>query len=202
MSHSIDFYFDFSSPYSYIAAEVIEDFAAGVKAKVNWRPFLLGAAFKETGGKPLIEIPIKGAYHLKDFARSAAYYKVPFKLPSKFPANGLAAARAFYWIESQSVEKAQSFAHAVYRAYFAQDQDITDTDVIAAIGQQQGFTPEAVVVGSQDQMIKDKLRTVTETAIARGVFGAPFFFIGDEPFWGVDRLPMMEMWLATNGWRY
>lgn len=202
MSKAITFYFDFSSPYGYIAAEVIERFARANGANVAWRPFLLGPVFKETGARPLVEQPLKGPYSGRDIARSAVFYNVPFKMPTRFPMNGLLAARAFYWLAAHDAARAVPFAQAVYRAYFQRDQDITAPEVIGKIAANLGADVAALGAGAQDQAIKDRLRQTCDEAIARGVFGSPFFFIDDEPFWGVDRLPMMEKWLTTGGWKY
>ena len=98
MAIPIDFYFDFSSPYGYFASTRIEDIAARHGRAVTWRPILLGAAFKITGGQPLPTIPLKGSYAAHDLARCARLYKVPFKLPTRFPIGATAPARAFYWV--------------------------------------------------------------------------------------------------------
>ena len=202
MPHPIEFYFDFSSPYGYAASRKIEDIATAHGRELVWRPFLLGAVFKVTGGKPLVDVPMKSDYAKRDFARSAAFFGMPYRQPSKFPANGLLSSRIFYWLEGQDREKAAAFAKATYHAYFVDDQDITEPSAMQPILSKLVADPAAALGGSQDVAIKDRLRVVNEEAIARGVFGSPFFFIDQEPFWGADRLPMIEVWLAKGGWRY
>ena len=195
MSQPIDFYFDFSSPYGYLASTQIDALAQRHGREVGWRPFLLGAAFKVTGQKPLVEQPLRGAYHERDFARSARLLGVPFVLPEKFPFFALAASRAFYWLGG---EKRRALARAVYHAAFAEGRDVTPSAVVAELATAQGITglPEGIELPET----KAKLRDATEQAIARGVFGSPFFIVDGEPFWGHDRLAQLETWLECGGW--
>ena len=199
MADPVEFLFDFASPYSYLASEKIDDLAAKFGRKVKWRPILLGPIFKATGAGLLVDVPLKGAYSQRDFARSARYMGVPFKFPSKFPAPTQHAARAYYWLHGQDCAKARSFAHAVFRAFFVQDRFIAELDVVLEIGREQGLDVAALGEGLARQDIKDRLREETEGAIARGVCGAPFFFVDGEPFWGADRLAQLEKWLETGG---
>ena len=110
MAAPIDFYFDFSSPYGYFASTKIDVLAAKYGREVVWRPFLLGAAMKITGGTPLPNVPLKGDYARRDFARSAKYYGVEFKLPSTFPMSSQAPARAFYWVARKDAIQAKALA--------------------------------------------------------------------------------------------
>src|SRR5215471_14608236 len=114
MAESIEFYFDFSSPYGYLASTRIDAIAAKHGRQVTWRPFLLGAAFKVTGQQPLVEQPLRGDYSRRDFARSARLLGVPLKMPEPFPFFGLAASRACYWIEDAG--QANALAKAIYCA--------------------------------------------------------------------------------------
>ena len=118
MSAAIDFYFDFSSPYGYLASTRIDELAQRYGRSVAWRPFLLGAAFKLTGQRALIDQPIRGPYHERDFARSARLLGVPFLLPPKFPFFALAASRAFYWLDDG--RQAKTLAKAIFGAAFGQ----------------------------------------------------------------------------------
>ena len=188
MAATIDFYFDFSSPYGYLAAEKIEDFARKHGRGVTWRPMLLGAAFKLTGGRPLTEWPLKSEYAKRDMVRSARFYDVPFKLPAPFPVGTVSACRAFY---SLSNEKDRiSLAKALYRAYFVDGLNIGEADNVLRIAGKLGLKPDL-----NDQAIKDKTKTEVEAAIARGVFGSPYFIVDGEPFWGIDRFDQLERWL-------
>ncbi len=199
MSEPIAFYFDFSSPYSYLASELIDPVAEKYGRKVRWRPIMLGAAFKAVGTQPLVSYPIKGQYSKRDFDRSARFYGIPFRFPSRFPVVTLAAARAYYWLHGQDCATARTFAHAVFRAYWVDDRDIGETDTVLAIAAAQGIDGNALAAAIATPEIKDRLKQETEAAIDQGMFGAPYFVVDGEPFWGVDRLPQLEKWLATGG---
>lgn len=196
---AIDFYFEFSSPYGYLASELIEPLAARHGREVDWHPILLGPMFKRTGGAPLTEIPLKGPYSRHDMARSARYLGIPFRMPSKFPLATQQAARAFLWLRDQDRRLARNFGHSVYRACFAEDTDISDMTRLLPIAESLGIDGGQLAAELAEPALKERLRTQNEAAIARGVFGSPFFFIDGEPFWGVDRLPQMERWLAEGG---
>jgi 2-hydroxychromene-2-carboxylate isomerase len=196
---TIDFYFEFSSPYGYLASELIEAVAARHGREVAWQPILLGPMFRRTGSAPLTEIPLKGPYSRHDMARSARYLGIPFRMPSKFPLATQQAARAFLWLWDQDRRLAKNFGHAVYRACFAEDADIADMARLAPIAESLGIDGGALAAQLAEPALKERLRAQNEAAIARGVFGSPFFFIDGEPFWGVDRLPQMERWLAAGG---
>lgn len=199
MAEPIEFYFDFSSPYSYLASELIDDLAAKYGRKVKWRPMLLGAAFQKTGSPLLVNVPLKGEYSMRDFSRSARYYGVPFKFPAKFPMATLSAARAYYWLHEQDCQKARDFAHAVFRAYWVDGRDISDAAVVLDIAATLGVDRNALSEAVATPAVKERLRAETDGAIAKGMFGAPYIIVDGEPFWGADRLPQIEKWLATGG---
>lgn len=198
MSASIDFYFDFSSPYSYIAAHQIEALAARHGRAVNWNPILLGAIFKSTGSAPLVEFPLKGQYAVRDFERSARFAGVELKMPKAFPISTVNSARAVLWVKKNVPQRTGDFVRAVATAYFAQDRAINDVAVLQDIANALGLDGAAVAAGTQEAEIKDALKLMTETALARGVFGAPFIFVDDEPFWGQDRLAQVDRWLEQG----
>ncbi|MGH6928124.1 MAG: 2-hydroxychromene-2-carboxylate isomerase [Dongiaceae bacterium] len=200
MAAAIDFYFDFSSPYGYLASTQIDALAAKHGRTVAWRPFLLGVAFKTTGQRPLPEQPIRGPYHVRDFDRSARLLDVPFKMPEPFPFPSLAACRTFYWLEDRDEAKAKALAKAVYHAAFGEGRDVRSVDAMAAIAKPLGIDPAALKAACDDPGIKDKLRLAVEAAMARGVFGSPYIIVDGEPFWGHDRLAQVDRWLATGGW--
>jgi 2-hydroxychromene-2-carboxylate isomerase len=200
MANPIDFYFDFSSPYGYFASTRMEDIAARHGRDVVWRPMLLGAVFKVTGQQPLPTIPLKGSYAKHDLARSARLLGVPFKFPSKFPVAGQAPSRAYYWLADKDMAGAKALAHALYRAYFAEDRDISSPEVTANVAAKMGHDRTAVLAALNDPAVKERLRTEVDAAIERGVFGSPYIVIDGEPFWGADRLDQVEKWLATGGW--
>jgi len=202
MAAPIDFYFDFSSPYGYFASTKIEAMAAKYGREVNWRPFLLGVAMKITGGAPLPSVPMKGDYARRDFARSAAYYGVDYKLPSVFPIASQAPARAFYWLRQKDPNQAKSLAAALYRAYFVDDINISNPEDTVAVCAKFGLEPDEVRSAINDAAIKDLVKTEVDRAIARGAFGSPYIVVDGEAFWGADRLAQLEKWLASGGWKY
>ncbi|HMM53969.1 MAG TPA: 2-hydroxychromene-2-carboxylate isomerase [Candidatus Desulfobacillus sp.] len=199
MSDAIVFHFDFSSPYSYIASEVIDALAEKYGREVDWRPVLLGAVFQKTGQPLLVNVPLKGEYSLRDFARSARYHGVPFNFPAKFPLATVAAARAYYWLAGQDRGKARVFAQAAFRAYWVEGRDISEVAVLEEIAASLGIDTAALAAGIASPQVKERLRAETDGAIAGGMCGAPFFIVDSEPFWGADRLPQIEKWLRDGG---
>ncbi|MGZ5078717.1 MAG: DsbA family protein [Usitatibacter sp.] len=196
----IDFYFEFSSPYGYIASQVVDEFEARVGRPVTWRPMLLGPVFKLTGQPPLIEIPMKGAYSKMDFARSARLHKVPYNHPAKFPIGTVAALRAFYWVTDRDPAQARRLAKALYKAYFVDNVDISAPATVVEVAKSVGVDAAALSAALEDPALKDRAKREVDAAIAVGVFGSPFFVVDGEPFWGVDRMPMVEQWIRTGGW--
>jgi len=199
MPNAIDFYFDFSSPYGYLASTRIEAIAARHGRRVSWRPFLIGALYKQLGYMPL-EQPGKRAYLLHDVPRSARAIGVKLSFPPSFPEALIAPARAVYWIADQNPEVAGAFAAAAFRAYWSDGRKLADPQVVAEIAAAHGFAKDTVLAALNDQAVKDRLKAETDAAIAAGVFGSPFIVIDGEAFWGADRLDQVEKWLATGGW--
>ena len=204
MAKAIDFYFDFSSPYGFLASEQIEALAARHDRTVNWHPILLGAVFKVTGQAPLVMAPVKGDYATMDFARSAREHKIDFKMPDTFPIGSVAASRASWWLlnhEDPTIQaKSADFIHACYRAYFSEGRDITNVDVLSGIATSMGIDATAMTTACGEQSVKDLLRNQVNAAIERGVFGSPIIIVDDEMFWGHDRLEQVERWMSTGGW--
>jgi len=200
MAAPIDFYFDFSSPFGYLASEKIDALAAKYGREVVWRPFLLGAVFKITGGMPPMMVPIKGEYYKRDFPRSARYHGVAYRQPSVFPINSVAPSRAFYWLDAKDPARAKALARALYRAYFTEDVDISNADNAIAVAAKMGLDAGEVRAGMNDAAVKERTKAEVDKAIAKGAFGSPYIVIDGEPFWGADRLDQVEKWLATGGW--
>lgn len=196
----IDFWFDFSSPYGYLLSECIDEVAARYGRKVRWHPILLGVVFQATGSAPLtLQNATKATYSVRDFARSARYMDVPYNPPSRFPLPTQNAARAFYWLHSQDCALARRFAHAVYRALFVDDRDISAPDTVLEIAANLGVDRNSLAAALQSPEIKARLKAEVEQAMQAGVFGSPHVLIDGEPFFGADRLPQIEKWLATGG---
>jgi 2-hydroxychromene-2-carboxylate isomerase len=199
MSDPLLFYFDFSSPYGYLASQRIDALAARHGRTVDWRPMLLGVAFKQTGSAPLTSVPLKGDYSRRDFARTARYNGIEFRMPSRFPIAGQAPSRIVLWQKSVRPEGAIPVAKALYRAYFVDDRDISDPDIAADAAAQAGADRAGARAAIDDPAIKDALRREVEGALAKGVFGSPFVIVDGEPFWGFDRFEQIDRWLATGG---
>jgi 2-hydroxychromene-2-carboxylate isomerase len=191
----LDFWYDFASTYSYLAAMRAEGLAKAAGVTLRWRPFLLGPIFKSHGMEtsPFNLYPVKGRYSWRDMERLAARQGLPkFTPPVPFPANSLLAARtAVVLVDAERPE----FSRAVYRAEFSEGRDISDRALIADILSGFGHNAEAVLAKTADQTIKDKLRAETEEAAKQGIFGAPNFVAEDgELFWGNDRLEQAVEW--------
>jgi 2-hydroxychromene-2-carboxylate isomerase len=196
----VDFYFEFSSPYGYIASHLVDGLGERIGREIRWRPFLLGPIFKATGQAPLVEIPMKGEYSRKDFERSARFHGVTLRIPPKFPIGTVAGVRAFYWIEDRDPEKARAFARKLYDEYFAAGRDIGAPETVIDTAVSLGIGKDALVTALGDTAVKERAKAEVDAAMARGVFGSPYFIVDGEPFWGCDRIPMLEEWLKRGGW--
>ena len=181
MSRPIDFYFEFSSPYGYIASQIAEEVEARIGRPMAWRPMLLGPVFKITGQQPLVEVPMKGEYSKRDFVRSARLHKIPFRYPEKFPIGTVAAVRAFYWVNDRDPTQARKLAKAVYRTYFADGRDISAPETVVEVARSVGVGGESLAKALEDPAVKDRAKREVEGAIAAGVFGSPFFIVDGEP---------------------
>ena len=200
MAAPIEFYFDFSSPYGFMAAQRIEALAARHGRAVDWHPMLLGVAFKQTGAMPLTEIPIKGAYAKHDFERTARYHGITgFRMPSRFPIPSQAPGRLVTWLKRDHPAQAARVAKALYDAYFRADRDISAADVAADVAAEAGLARDKARAAMDDPAVKDEFRKDVEGALARGVFGSPFVFVDGEPFWGFDRFDQIDRWLESGG---
>jgi 2-hydroxychromene-2-carboxylate isomerase len=197
MKPAIDFYFDFSSPYSYIASEWVEAVAARHGRAVHWHAILLGATFQAAELKSPVAHPLKREYSIRDIARSARFAGVPYAMPAKFPIPTQNAARIFWWLhDTQSPEQAVAWAHAGLRAYFIRGVDLSDVAALGTLVGESGLDSAAAQAAYTDPLWKDRLKRENDAAIAAGVFGAPFFIVDGEPFWGNDRRAQIEQWLA------
>jgi 2-hydroxychromene-2-carboxylate isomerase len=190
----VDFYFDLSSPYSYLAATQLEPLAARNHALVQWKPIVLASVFKNTGNVMPAACAPKAAYMFADLSRWAAHYGVPFRFNSRFPINALRAMRLIVaaGLASGAETGHAALSQALFHAAWADDADLTDDAVLRAITQRLGLSPDPLLSACDTQPVKDRLRAFGDEALARGVFGAPSLFVGDELFWGNDRLDFVE----------
>jgi 2-hydroxychromene-2-carboxylate isomerase len=190
----VEFWFEFASTYSYPAAMRIGQVADAAGAVVRWRPFLLGPIFAAQGwnDSPFNIYPVKGSYMWRDLERICAREGLPFHRPLRFPQNGLKAARLALAGESEGW--APAFARAIYTANFAEQKDITDDAVLIAALRAAGAEPDAAMAAANTPENKERLKAQTAEAVARGLFGAPSFLVGEELFWGNDRLEDAVSW--------
>jgi 2-hydroxychromene-2-carboxylate isomerase len=194
------FWFEFGSTYSYLSAARIESLADEAGVRVIWEPFLLGPIFAQQGwnDSPFNIYPAKGRYMWRDVERLCAKYNLPFSKPSRFPRNGLLAARVACLARATSGPWLPEFTRAVYRANFAEDREIGDKEEIRAILDSFGEPGEALIEQAAAPEIKASLREQSRRAGELGIFGAPSFVVGDELFWGNDRLEDALTWASSR----
>jgi 2-hydroxychromene-2-carboxylate isomerase len=183
MKDPIEFYFDFASPYSYFIADKLDAMGRECGRDVIWRPLILWAVLKAHGH------PVKKSYVLRDMERSARFHDLPFRLPTRFPASSHLPARAFYWLQTKKPDAAKPFAHRVFRAFFVDDIDIGNaTDIASCLANVAGISEEAAQTVLTDERAKAALQASVASAVTKGVWGVPYVVIGDEAFFGADRL--------------
>ena len=198
MSAPIDFYFDFSSPYGYLASEQIEALAARHGRAVMWHAIVLDAQFQPQGGVKIPLALLRTEYARRDCERSAAFLGIPYKTPTPYPVHTEHAARAFQWLSDRNPDEARAFAHGVFRAYFVEGRNISEPAVLLEIAATLGLDREEVSNAFSDLATKARLKAEIDLAEARGVFGSPYFIVEGEGFWGNDRLPQLERWLEKG----
>ena len=184
MEKQIDFYFDVVSPYSYIASRLIDDVVERNNAKLNWKPILLGGVFKAIEGviAPGL-VPVKKPYLIKDLKRLSTFYNIPFKMPSDFPISTVLPMRV---LSALTKEKIPQSAQTLFKAYWSENKDISDPEIVSKIIDSDSVERAGI------QEVKDKLFQTTKEAVERGTFGAPTFFIGNEMFFGHDRINLID----------
>jgi 2-hydroxychromene-2-carboxylate isomerase len=194
---NVQFWFEFASTYSYPAAMRFERLAAERGVAVSWRAFLLGPIFGAQGwnDSPFNIYPVKGRYMWRDLERICSADGIPLRHPSQFPRNGLLAARvATCFADAPWVG---AFVRAVYRANFAEDADISAPETVARCLSCAGKDPAALIALAQSSESKERLRAQTDEAIRIGIFGSPMFVVGEELFWGNDRLEDALRWARS-----
>ncbi len=195
---AIDFWFEFASTYSYLSAARIEDVARATGVEICWQPFLLGPIFAEQGwsDSPFNLYPVKGRYMWRDLERLCEGYGIPFARPSEFPRNGLLAARVA--CVGLGAEWLSEFVRATFAANFARDRDISQAEILGGILDAAGQDGAGLVEQAATPALKQRLRAQTDRARALGIFGAPSFAVGDELFWGNDRLGDALAWARLH----
>ena len=194
---TIEIWFEFASTYSYLTVSRAEAVLRRDDVDFVWRPFLLGPTFRDKGWdtSPFILDPVKGAYMWRDMERRARLYDLPFVQPDPWPMNPIRAARVMTAALDQPW--AGDFARGVFAAQFARSEDISAPTVLGRVLQECGVDPEHWLAQAESDDVKLRLRQFTDQAGSKGIFGAPSFVVGDELFWGDDRLEDAIAWAAS-----
>jgi 2-hydroxychromene-2-carboxylate isomerase len=195
MARTLEFYFDYGSPYSYLADTQVEAIAQRTGATLQRKPMLLGGVFKATGNASPMTVALKSKWSAFDMPMWARHYGVPFNRNPHFPVNTLALMRGAAAAEIDGVF--ETYHPAMYRAMWVDGRNLNDMNEVAAVLTTAGLDARKFGQRIQDQDVKDRLKETTEKAVERGVFGAPTCFVEDMMFFGNDRLPFVE--LALKG---
>jgi 2-hydroxychromene-2-carboxylate isomerase len=192
MVKTIEFFFDFGSPTSYLAYTQLPRIAADCGAELAWRPMLLGGVFKATGNSSPVTVPAKGRWMFHDIQRHANRYRVPFKFNPAFPVNTLTLMRGAAGLQMKEPARFGAYVDAIYRAMWAEPRNLGDAGALADTLKEAGFDAEAFTALVADPEVKAKLAANTDEAVQRGAFGAPTMFVGDTMFFGQDRLDFVR----------
>ena len=197
MQNTVEFFFDFGSPTTYLAHTQLPQLALDTGAKVVYRPMLLGGVFKATGSASPVTVPAKGRWMGADIARFATRYGVPFAHNPHFPINTLTLMRGATGIQMRDPQALMRYVDAVFQAMWVQPRNMGDPAVLGEVLAAAGFGTEAFMALVSDPEVKAQLVATTEEAVARGAFGAPTFFVGEQLFFGQDRLDFVRQALAA-----
>jgi 2-hydroxychromene-2-carboxylate isomerase len=192
----VEYFFDFGSPTSYLAWTQLPKIAAASGAEIVWRPMLLGGVFKATGNASPVSVPAKGRWMNEDIRRWAARYGVPFRHNPHFPINTLGLMRGAVGLQLRRSQDFGRYLEVVHRALWEGEKNLGDPAVLASVLADAGFDADAFAALVAEPEVKARLVATTEEAVARGVFGAPTFFVGDAMFFGQDRLDFVREALA------
>ena len=198
----IHFWFDFISPFGYLASLRIDALAARHGRDVAWHPVLLGVTvLKVMGLKPLMETPLKRDYVVREIGRYQRRHAVTIaRALDRPPMNPLPAARAFAALLNHAPAEARRFAHAALQDYWVRGVDLDEPRALLDCGQRAGLPTRTLRNALEDPAAPALLRAEVDAAIRQGVFGSPFFIVDAEPFFGVDKLELIDEWLARGGW--
>lgn len=195
---TVEFYFDFGSPAAYLAWTQLPALCADAGARLAYKPMLLGGVFQATGNRSPAEVPAKSRYIRRDFQRHAAAYGVPLKFNPHFPVNTLQLMRGATAMQmAGDAARFDGYCAAVFQAMWVDEQAMNKPEVVAQVLQAAGFDASKLMAHIAETEVKERLKTVTEEAVGRGVFGAPTMFVGDQMFWGQDQLTRIRQMLAA-----
>jgi 2-hydroxychromene-2-carboxylate isomerase len=193
MGKSVDFYFDFGSPASYLAWTQLPRLCAETGATLNYKPVLLGGIFQATGNRAPIAVPLKGRYLFEDLGRYAQRYGVVLKRNPHFPVNTVTPMRIATGLQMRADARFEAYARAMFEAMWIQADNLGDPAAVAEALAAAGIPDAADLVAlAGDPAVKERLRADTEAAVARGIFGAPTLFVGGKMYWGQDRLDFVR----------
>jgi 2-hydroxychromene-2-carboxylate isomerase len=192
MNRQVEFFFDFGSPTAYLAWTQLPRIAKECRAEIVWRPMLLGGVFKATGNQSPVMIAPKGRWMWLDMAQWARRYGVPLNIPPNFPANTLTLMRGATGMQMREPDRFLRYVDVVYRAMWGEGRDLGNSSELAALLTQERFDAADFTVMVGDPAVKAKLIATTEEAVRRGVFGAPTLFVGEQMFFGQDRLEFVQ----------
>ncbi|KQT65083.1 MULTISPECIES: 2-hydroxychromene-2-carboxylate isomerase [Pseudomonas] len=192
MTKTVEFYFDLGSPATYLAHTQLAKICADTQSELIYIPMLLGGVFKATGNASPAMIPAKGRYMFQDLDRFAKRYGVQLRFNPHFPINTLILMRAVTGMQMRQPQRFAEFVDCLFRALWVEGRNLNDPQTIAAVLTENGFDPQEIIALTNDESVKAALKENTEAAIKRGVFGAPSMFIGDQLFFGQDRLDFVE----------
>ena len=192
MASSVEFFFDVGSPTAYVAWTQLPQLCRDENATLTLRPMLLGGVFQATGNSSPVTVPAKGRYMNVDIARHARRYGVPLAINPHFPINTLTLMRAATGVQLRQPERLDAYLRTVFGAMWVEPRDLNDPAEVAQVWQAGGFDPTATLALANDADVKGALRATTEEAVARGVFGAPTMFVGEQMFFGQDRLDFVR----------
>lgn len=190
MAKSVDFYFDYGSPTSYLAYTQMPGVAQRSGAKVNYFPILLGGVFQATGNRSPVEIAAKGKWMQQDLQYFADRYRIPYRWNPHFPINTLLLMRGAAYAQREGF--LIPYSDAIFKALWGDALNMGDPAVIGKVLNNAGLDAQKIVAATQEQAVKDALKSGTEQAVKRGIFGAPTFFVGGRMFFGQDRLQYVE----------
>lgn len=196
MSKTLEFFFDLGSPASYLAWTQIEAVCRDRQAQLLWRPMLLGGVFQATGNASPAAVPAKGAYVFTDLSRFARRYGVPLQRNPFFPVNTLTLMRAAVAMQLKQPGRFQAYLGAMFKALWVEQLNLGDATVLTEVLTRNGFDAQSLLGWAAEPEVKEALKSNTEEAVRRGVFGAPTFFVGPEMFFGQDRLDFVKEALA------
>jgi len=186
----LEYFFDYVSPFSYLADTQLPALVERTGAEIVYRPFFLGGVMQASKNSPPVTVPNKGKYMVADLTRWARRYSVELNPNPHFPVNTLQVMRAA--VATVGNERFSDFHRAMFRAVWVEGKNLGDEEVLRAAIDATGLNGAAILARAKEQDVKDTLRRNSEEAVERGAFGAPTFFLGDQMFWGNDRLDFVE----------